>query len=388
MAYSYSRIVLTCGVSAFGGRNAGRDWATRGGWLRFPSPGPAAEPPEGRSEEEALERFRAACAPPGALSSALADEPRVSAEFSALALLRRERRLAERPVIDLIHTSTFDGAAAAVFVGKALQEAFQARVDLAPVRMDVNDRDALRGHMSTFMLTVADRLRRGVPTHTCFAPLGGYKVMTSLGYLAGAYCGYPTLYAHEDNQVLHEIPAIPVRVSREDVEALAPLMRRTWQLIELARLSTEEIGQVQRNPWLFERDDEHAAVNAFGRFLMKEPAYQDLFAPRLLVAREVDRDLADDGRRGFVEQQLRALSEKLRAGGADADLVHERTWGLSHPTRHAYKGASNGVHAFRCLYEWADGTLRVLSAWTDHAAYERQIRARWDQPDPEYVEWK
>src|SRR5581483_4834946 len=189
MKGKYCRVVVTCGVSLFGAANATRKWAEDEGLLAFPSQSPNPEPPAGMTEQEALEKWRKRLAHLSATDLPFSDRKRVSAEYSAIYALRIADCLAEKSQIILIHTDSLGGKAAAQMLSVVLKRDFHATVECAEVHINVDDREELRYNLGDFMQKVAQQLRNHDPATTCFAPLGGFKVMTSLGYLAGAYFG-------------------------------------------------------------------------------------------------------------------------------------------------------------------------------------------------------
>src|SRR5690625_1366283 len=79
--------------------------------------------------------------------------------------------------------------------------------------LDVDNRSLLNRALGKYLSDVSSALQEGEPRTTCFAPIGGYKVMTSLGYLAGALHNFPTAYLHEGSTVIHEIPAVNIEVN-------------------------------------------------------------------------------------------------------------------------------------------------------------------------------
>lgn len=320
-----------------------------------------------------------------ALDRVITDPKRVSAEYTALLALRDEDRLENNPQVVLIHTDTLGGRAAAIVIRKALSKEFNAQVECVECSMNVNDRSQLRYNLGDFMQKVATCLKDHDKHTTCFAPLGGFKVMTSLGYLAGAYLGFPTLYTHEDNQIVHEVPAIPVRVPPEELLRLAPLLSKIGNGAELQGLTPDEQALVEEHAWLFERAGGIVCVNAFGLFLMQQnPA---LFAIKLIVSKDVDDEYKNDGRRDFIRQQLGVLGAKLTAGSVEADLRHERDWEVAENDGwHLYKGASNGQQVMRAIYRFEQDTLTIKHVWTSHD-YVEDFRSKWPRRMGEAVEW-
>lgn len=379
MSHKISRVVMTTGVSAWSPANQYRDWAESNSLLLFPTTSPNPQPPTGKTEKQAIKALENQCAIPNGLA-AVSDQKKVSAEYSGLAALRNADRLGDHPQVVLIHTDSLGGKAAAVLVAMLLERDFGAQVECHSVTLDVADRERLRYGLGNFMQLVANALRDYDTSTTCFMPLGGYKVMTSLGYLAGAYFGFPTLYTHEDGQILHEVPAVPVRVPRTELESLAPLMKRIGKGIELAHLDEADNKSVIDHSWLFEIADGLVSVNAFGLFLMQEPENLTLFATKVFASEQVNAALGQGGQKKFILQQLGSLAGKLAAGSNEQDLQHEKQWGLqSGRGQHLYKGASNGILPFRCLYRFADDTLYVEHVWTNHDAYEKQAKIEWEK---------
>lgn len=370
---TYSRVVMTSGVSAFGARNQLRAWAEEHGLLSWPDPkdlNPSLAP--GLAPEHAYQRLRDA----NHDLPEVTDSEKVSAEYSAMHTLRSERGLANRPRVVLIHTDSVGGSAAAILVGMLLERDFGAEVDLRSVSLDLRDRVALRYGLGGFMQRVAAALGEGEPSTTAFIPLGGYKVMTSLGYLAGAYRGFPTLYIQEETQILHEVPAVPIRIAREDLERVAGVMRSVRAACSIDTLDPEGRALVEEFPWVFERIGDLVGVNAFGVFLMEDPENHELFATPIKVSDQVLQRL-QGGHGNFVAQQIEVLARKMVNGSTEQDLQHEKQWGLK-PGRgqHLYKGASNGRLAFRCLYRFA-GALFVEHVWTSHEKYEEEAQGQW-----------
>ncbi|MEQ1506197.1 MAG: hypothetical protein ABMB14_28450 [Myxococcota bacterium] len=346
-----ARVVLTSGTSLFARGNLG----------------------EGvdRSDPEALARqWRAGADPP--------NPNRVSAEFSAIHALRD--RLAPGAELVSIHTATPDGALAARLVGVLLERrGFRVRRVEVP-DLDVTDRERLRGALGTFMHRVATELRKGETGSTKFVPLGGYKVMTSLGYLTGAYCGYDAIYLHEDGQALHTIPAVPIRIDRDVLVGLIPLIRQVRRTIAAwDTLGDRDRATIERHPWMFERVEIDGAVQvdltAFGAFLALEEPLAGALRVRVRVAAADDRVASAhaDAVRRDVGHLLGWLpfETTTRVG----ELHHEVSFGHK-GTRYAlYK---HGGTALRLAWRFdeADGVLLLRRIWPGHDPYVREAQDR------------
>lgn len=371
----YHRIVMTAGISAFGPKN------TPGRWLREEATSLARfekfrllhaeqdEPLDSAGRATLLAAWRKdrpEIASPGA----------VSAEYSMLHALHSADRLAPNPVVVLIATDTSVGQAAADLVQDLLQRDFDATVTRHRVEeLDVTSRPKMQRSLGAFMGLVANELRVGEPRSTCFAPIGGFKVMTSLGYVAGAYMRYPTAYLHEGNQVLHEIPWVPLDLDVGALAALAPLVRRAAHGAEVASLDEQQRQTLADSPFLFDSDGELLYLNAFGVFLRDEPRYRPILGTRVML----DPDLATrfQRHRSFISRELRHLLDKLDDIPANRNVLHHEANFKHHDTRfHLYKGSS-GEQVFRAAwrYEANDDTLYVRQIWLDHAVYEREAKA-------------
>ena len=75
----------------------------------------------------------------------------------------------------------------------------------------MTNRVKLNRSLGDFMSLVNKHLHGEHKSYVCFAPIGGYKIFSSLGYIVASFNDLPTAYLHEDKQILHEIPPIPVK---------------------------------------------------------------------------------------------------------------------------------------------------------------------------------
>lgn len=365
----YSRIVATCGTSALQPNNVA------GPWLR------TQESPHWRwlgdrmtvtaGADEAIGPVLRASAPH------VPDATRVSAEYSMLAALRAQRKLAPSPTVVLVHTATPDGALAATVVRHLIERDFGARVQLRSVELDAGVQKTLRRNLGSFMHVVAQALREGDRWSTCFAPLGGYKVMTSLGYLAGAFLQYPTAYLHEVGQILHEIPWVPLRIDETQLRSAASAVRKAAATTTVAALDEPERRAVDDYPWLFERTGDGAEdlvdINAFGLFLRTEAAYRPIIGPRIRGARSVETLLHREDLRVFIQDNVDTLLRLLEAPVNNrGELHHEVSFGHRDAVFGLYKGVSGRQGVFRAAYRWApaEDRLDLRRVWLEHDAYE------------------
>jgi putative CRISPR-associated protein (TIGR02619 family) len=374
----YHTVVITGGISIFGAHNVYRKWTDQLNLFHFERANPL--PLTGKTEEEALAEWRDACR---IVDSQLAhnDPKNVSAEFSLLYALRTQNRLTERPRVILLHTITLGGEAAAILLERLLPAYFKAEVRLQGVGdVDVNDRAALNRSLGNFMEKVASALTEGEPATTCFAPVGGYKVMTSLGYLAGAYLGFPTAYLQEDNQVLHEIPAIPVQLQADTLRAVAPLMRRLLiggGVTEFSALSADEQKIIVRYPYLFETHADLVDLNAFARFVTGRPEHRALFGSQVYLSITARQAIGDTNLHNYALRQVQELLKRLQLPQQFRnELHHEATFdNLKNADFALYKGAVHRA-VFYAAYRWdkKQQCLYINRIWLNHD-YTRDAEA-------------
>ncbi|BBW98374.1 putative CRISPR-associated protein [Geobacillus icigianus] len=372
----YQHIVLTCGVSLLtGARNVfsvNRD-ETLGeirSWIHDRDVDEQKQSKIGRWLRHARQFAHEAAQQPN----------RVCAEYSMIYELHRQGKLGERPTIVLIVTDTVGGRVVEAMLVHLLERDFKANVRVVYVEVDVNHRRRLQETLGEYMSKVANALMHGEPSTTCFAPIGGYKVMTSLGYIVGAFLNYPTAYMHEDGQVLHEIPPVPIHIDEQFVRRYFELLRKCqMDLVAMNELSYQEKQCIEQYPSLFYRDAEFVCLSAFGQFLLEHEKYKHLFETSYFVSRQVADMLRHNRHQSlFVYQQMQELVKKLKYREGDASvLYHEKSFETIDPRKakyHLYKGASNGQTAFRLAYRYVEEEDRLYAnyLWLDHDRYERE----------------
>ncbi|MDI6871124.1 MAG: hypothetical protein QME79_07170 [Bacillota bacterium] len=320
-------------------------------------------------------------APPPSAVAAASEPEKVSAEYSVLWALRKEGRLAARPVLTLFYTDTPVGRQSFRVLEKVLAEEFNAAVNGVPVRgFDVTDRQKLKAALADFLRDLGAKLHElrlaGLPT--AFVPLGGYKVMTSFGYIAGSFYGFPSLYLHGLNQVLQEIPAVPLQIDQAFLEAYAPLLRRLKLegVVGWGSLSEDEQAAVEAHPYFFERAGEVLELNAFGHFLLSQERYASLFGTWFLLSDQARKSLRHYwSERKWLLKQLRTLVKKVQVNPQDPELHHERDKGFAmfdglKLCYGLWQGPERNSIQLRVAwrYEKAEDALYVNGIWGTHDA--------------------
>jgi putative CRISPR-associated protein (TIGR02619 family) len=369
----FHRVVLTSGTSAFTGKNRFARWAADGGLVRVE--GPKVHPP-GDDPELALERLMAAL---GHLPPVAPEDLRtVSAECAVVHALRTHHRLAHEPEVVIVCSDTFGGVAAARLVERVLARSLGARVKVQSAPdLDAEARIAFVRSLGRLMAELVKALGAGMPDTTCFAPIGGYKVMTALGYVAGSTRRYPMAYVHEDTQVLHVVPPIPVQLDPEIARQHRVLFRSLAHgPRELHELAASERRVIAEHPFFFEQAGSLVDLGAFGVFAL-EQSDPSALRPRVFVTNTV-QSLLERGHEGpFVAKQLSILTQQLldptRHRGV---LRHEVTFGVHDSEFSLFKGASGAAGVFRCVYRSTpEHDIVVARVWLDHARYEAEARA-------------
>ena len=394
----FTHLVITAGISAISERNVlGRRLRGEPGPLNFPARQQNPELKEGMSDADAVQHVGRLATDPEVQVTATKVPTEVSAEFSLIHALRKRDRLHDRPTVVLLHTATLSGRISAAAVSSLLQKVFDASCILREIAdFDTKDPDALRRGLGAFMHQVVSELRNVDSSYACFAPQGGYKVMTSLGYVAGSFLNFPTAYLHEDFQALHIIPPIPIALSSAKAAKLGRLARQAEKTPELSKLLPADQEEVLANPWLFEVSGETVFPNAFAQFLGLDT--REIFlSPRAL------KTLSDVHNAHQIRQRLKDLPSLVqvfnnRQGAYTGILDHEREFTNlnrrgNQPAFHIWK-ASGGDFYIAWRERRSDGSILINRIWgaghtydTDAAnACPSNSQGLFD--DPSLIEWR
>ncbi|WP_077614758.1 putative CRISPR-associated protein [Caenibacillus caldisaponilyticus] len=371
----YHTVVMTCGVSLFTGKS--NVFSTYNEKIpKFP-----VSLQEKRLTKEVVTAIENWVKEAKRMAYKTQEMPnRVSAEYSTVYTLRKRNKLSKNPTFILIFTETAGGLAAEKLLTDVFERDFKANVKVLYVDINVRDPHALNASIGDYMYRLSEALQQGEPNSTCFAPLGGYKVMTSFGYIVGSFLNYPTAYLHEDHQVLHEIPPIPLDINEQFVHEHAGLLRKCQKdYIDFNGLTAVERRLIDRYPSLFHREEGFVSLSPFGQFLFERTKYEHIFNTKYFASRQVREFIKQNRHQSlFIGQQMRELVKKLKHDEAyNDDLFHERQFSSIDSQRvqfHLYKGASGGQTAFRLAYRYDDreDTLYANYLWLNHDRYERE----------------
>lgn len=304
----------------------------------------------------------------------------ISAEYSLVHTLRKQNKVSKDLTIVLIVTKTFGGAVCERILRHIFESTMKANVKVLYTEMSVSHPKELNQQAAKFLRTLGDALSEGEPTSTCFAPIGGYKVMTSLGYIVGSFLHFPTAYLHEEHQILVEIPPMPLDVDEDFVRENSDLLRKCQlDIIKMNDLMFGERQLVQKHTAIFSIEDQFVSLSPFGEFLFEREKYKNLFDTKCRLSEQVQRFMTQNKHQSiFITQQLRELVKKVKyEKGSGDELFHERTFKSLDQKKvlyHLYKGASNGQTAFRLAYQYDNATDILIAnyLWLDHQKYERE----------------
>lgn len=331
------------------------------------------------------------------ISEAPFDE-QLCAEISMIAALKKQNKLHNNPVIQIFHTDTVTGIIAANIMKEVLETEFSAKVNLKKIiYVDVENRVAFTKSLGYFLSEVSEELSKGEPNSTCFAPIGGYKVFTSLGYLVGSFHQHPTAYLHERFSVLHEIPPVRIQVNDEFIERNHLFLRKMMKdgIVELESLSPTEKAIIREEPMFFTVEEELVELNPFGRFLCSQDKFAHYFQPNV----SIDQTVFDwiktkySSNLPVVKDEINSFIIKHRDFPIEnrSILFHESDFVPLKGKRlqcHLYKGGNYPV--FRALwhYDETEDHYYIGKIWFNHADYERQIVSYAQAFHKDKIRWK
>lgn len=377
----YHTVVMTCGVSIFGSDNIFSQKSNDKPDINVSLQEKAEKEQIDSIKEKYLQFART-------VDSEILEKPtEVSAEYSMLYALREKGKLGKHPKVILLLTNTVGGEISKELLCYLFEKYFQSHVEALFVDIDVSNPAKLNTTIGDYLLKLSIALEQGEPNSTCFAPIGGYKVMTSFGSIVGSFLNYPTAYLHETNQVLHEIPPIPLDIKDEFVHQNVELLRKCQRNYQpLSELTKAERIFIKQFPSLFHLEDEFVGLTAFGLYLFERSKYEHLFGTKYVASKQV-RNFTKQNRRQsiFIYQQMRELVKKLKHGEArQEEIRHELQFQLN-PKKinfHLYKGADNGITPFRLAYRYEEeeDVLYANYLWLDHNLYEREAESTSKSP--------
>ena len=322
-----------------------------------------------------------------------------SAEIAMIAALQNQNKLHKHPVITILHTDTVNGVIAGRIIQDMLKKHFSAHVSLKRIfDVDVNNRNALSKSLGYFLGEVSQELLKGEPSSTCFAPIGGYKVMTSLGYLVGAFHRYPTAYLHEGSNMIHQIPPVHIQVNEDFIEEHHPFLRKMLKetIVEMKDLTAEEQKLVEKETTFFTVEEDLVELNPFGQFLCNQSKFAHYFQPKVSIDRDVFQAVEKKlpAYTDFVMAEIHDLIIKHQDFFAENEgvLFHEKAFKVLNASNlncHLFKG-TNHPHVFRAIwhYDGKEDRYYIGKIWFDHQDYERQAAASLKAFDIEKIDWE
>jgi putative CRISPR-associated protein (TIGR02619 family) len=299
----------------------------------------------------------------------------VSAEYSMMYELRKRGKLGKFPRVELVLTNTVGGNIVEQLLQRLFEEHFSASVGSSYVDIDVSEPKQMNRILGEYMQKVSEKLSQGEPSSTCFAPLGGYKIMTALGYIVGSFLGYPTAYLYENSQIIHEIPPIPIHLDDRFVQQHIDLLRRCRvDAIHMDELSYQEHQVISTYSSIFQQEEGYVYLTPFGEFLLEHERYKHLFETKYFATKQVIKMIEKD--KQFSIDQIKELVKKLKyAERIIPDLQHEKEFEKIDQRKvkfHLYKSITGKVFRLAYQYDEAEDQLYANYLWFDHKQYERE----------------
>src|SRR5690625_1813835 len=320
-----------------------------------------------------------------------------SAEISMVMVQQARKHLVDQPFIILFYTDTLKGRTAG-FVNKyILEKVWSATVEMQKMfELDVDNRSLLNRALGKYLSDVSRALLSGEPKTTCFAPIGGYKVMTSLGYLVGALHNYPTAYLHEGSTVIHEIPAVNIEVDEDIIKKNHHIFKKFFDgdCFELDELSKEEQALIHEQSVMFDQVEGLVELNPFGRFLCDQDKYYKYFKSQVYfdvsLKRMIDNRYANYW--GDVYEEIKQLIFQHEAKSARyrATLYHESAFSTLNGIDlqyHLYKGGNSPVIRAIWTYDKSDDSYYIVHIWFDHNDYDRESAQKIKRNDKQNKRW-
>lgn len=263
----FKTIIITCGISLFSPHNSFGNWTRSHIFFQFNRNGPYI--PEAQDEEETITRWYESCCEE--ILQHRYDPKTVCAEYSLLHALKNQDKLDEIPHIKLFYTHSTGGITVSKLLEFLFKRDFHATVEMINIeQIDVSDEKKLILGIAKYMKLLSAELIEESKDTTCFAPIGGYKVLTSFGYIIGAFHGFPTAYLHEDSQVLHTIPPVPLKIDETFIQENHEFLQSLYHSdgCHVVKLDSYKRKLVEEYSYFFERRNDWIMLNPFGLFIL------------------------------------------------------------------------------------------------------------------------
>lgn len=294
-----------------------------------------------------------------------------SAEVSMVDLLEREKKLDEGFVtIKLIHTITDDGILSAKLIKELLEMKYSYTVILVETdEIDVKDRMRLNNQLGKYLNVISEQLRENHPSITCFAPIGGYKILTSLAHLVGTIERYPVLYTYEGSNVIQQIPPIHIKLDYDFFIQNRKLFSKAVQnaFLDFQSLSEEEQAIVRKDLSLFEiieeNGKEYVLLSTLAEYVCSTKLNY-LFYPKIYFDRQSFKLV--EGKQAWLDakNEVRKLLDMYgEILSTENELEKDQISTMySHYLFHSFKGVDLNSSSYR-LYKSKNKNVVFRSLW-------------------------
>lgn len=300
------------------------------------------------------------------------DSKNISAEFSVIIELKKQNKLAENSKIVIFYTDSLGGELSALINKDVLEYVFDVEVEIVKTdEFNVGDKTKINNSMSNFLEKLGSKLKIMDKYSTFFAPIGGYKIMTYLGYIAGSFYGHNIGYIFEGTQKLIEIPTIPIKIDYDLIYDNLDFIQKVLKN-DISIIDSNKIDEfIQANAYFFEKEDNMVSLNAFGKMV-----FENILNTKVLIGRKVYEGI-DKNIKKVIGQGILGLISKNKqnklTGGNDFknELYHNANWNIKKP--YLYKGKS-GDPIFRAVWDYDEekDELKIYKFWTNHDKYESE----------------
>ncbi|MBP7553375.1 MAG: hypothetical protein KA885_08105 [Spirochaetes bacterium] len=369
----FKTVIMTGGISLFAQNNIIGKFLRENNIVDFERTNPVLK--ENQDREKIIKDIVGKCAPK--FCESVNNPKNVSAEYSMLMAIKNS--LDKEIEVILFYSDTFGGALSYELISRIIKNDFNAEIIGYMIdELDLNNAHQANKSISIFMKKLGKELETRIGLNSvCFAPIGGYKVMTSFGYIAGAFFGFPTYYLHEDSQYLHKIPPVPIKIDDKTIEENNDFLRKIIrnEVIDISLIDEKEVKFIEINRFLFEVEDNLCSLNAFGMFIINK--HEDLFYPKEIFSNEarILYNKVEKSQKTIIDDNIYYLKELITKQPNDSALNHTiKTLNMSQYKYKIFKPNQRGK-VFRATYKYDEEKfeLEIKYFWLDHNLYEREI---------------
>ena len=310
----------------------------------------------------------------------------VSAEFSLLYSLKEQKLLDNDLKIILFYTDSFGGELANKILEDIFKNNFNSEIKsykIADFDVNKNNKREIQQAIGHFMRLIGNELNnyKNMENYVCFSPIGGYKLMASFGYIAASFYNISKYYLHEDQQILHRIPPVPISIDENSLIENRFIFRKLKinQIMELNNFKDEEKIFIENNSFFFEIAGNMVSLYAYAYFIIDSSDKRHLFDTTIYLSKEANKSYSDlnESQRGVFKKYTEKLKNEIKNSNdinllyheKDVENIKNRNCGF-----HLYKHTrSSDVFRAAWKFDKDKDELYINYFWLDHNQYENDI---------------